>query len=906
MQNSYSVLPSPITIFISHSLADVDWCEKLKIQLAPLRRQGLIVNESAKRNLSGNAYASDIVNQIDNAQIILLLISQDYINSDQCYDIEMTKALARREAEQIPVIPVYLSAIISWENMPFGDLRPLPDKPIKNTSNSQAALFEVANGISELIKTQQQKQQPERPTGYRPITGLPLTHLSNTVPRTELVQQIYTTLTGPRISALTLVGLGGLGKSTLAALIYNYVEQQRASSSGPLAGKTLWLKIDATVTLADILGTIRAELHQPALNLANMTTKHMIWELSKTLQAIEQPCLIILDQFEELLNPQTGRAHVQNSGINEWLDTLNTQANTSRLLLTSRISPHGSRPAPPQFLREQVIPSLTLDEGTALLRICGIEAPEAQIQLAIEHCQGHALALVLLSRLLLNDPGVHINTFFEHSWYKKQRTETMAQELLNYIFTQQLDQDQRDLLTAFAIYREAVPVEAAQTAVAAYNKMSLERITVAHRILLAQHLLESSGKQRYQSQRLVAEFARQQIEEQTKLAKRVHTQAAHYYQRCAMTSTPPRKQRGGIDDTHNFIEAVWHFCQAKRQLEAYTLMAQEGIFADLQRWGNYSVLLEIYQYLEPTKSWKPTPKLAVRIYNESGTIQQAIGQRQKAEYFFTQARQQLRALNAPEDLVDVLNNLGTVYRQQERLEEAFACYQEAKNVGDASQGIIAGRGTTFNNLGYIYTIFGHQLRRQERYDEEQQQYQQALSYYQQAIPLHQEARQDQEETRTINNIGELYQALKQEAIAYTYHQQALQLARKQGDRWLEATILNDLGVLAKKWQPTVISTQEYYKQALMIFRAIGAREDERTLLKNLGYWYLTRKDYVIAFAFFTLARNIFNELHSPSREEISRMVMRELHLALGVQGLQALQKDVEIQAEQIIEQALQE
>ena len=133
----------------------------------------------------------------------------------------------------------------------------------------------------------------------------------------------------------------------------------------------------------------------------------------------------------------------------------------------------------------------------------------------------------------------------------------------------------------------------------------------------------------------------------------------------------------------------------------------------------------------------------------------------------------------------------------------------------------------------------------------------------------------------------------------------MQLARKQGDRWLEATILNDLGVLAKKWQPTVISTQEYYKQALII-SGHWRREDERTLLKNLGYWYLTRKDYVIAFAFFTLARNIFNELHSPSREEISRMVMRELHLALGVQGLQALQKDVEIQAEQIIEQALQE
>ena len=59
------------------------------------------------------------------AQIILLLISSDFIASDYCYSIEMQRALERHEKGEARVIPIILRSI-DWKNSPFGKLQALP------------------------------------------------------------------------------------------------------------------------------------------------------------------------------------------------------------------------------------------------------------------------------------------------------------------------------------------------------------------------------------------------------------------------------------------------------------------------------------------------------------------------------------------------------------------------------------------------------------------------------------------------------------------------------------------------------------------------------------------------------------------------------------------------------------
>src|SRR5437660_513433 len=94
-------------------------------------------------------------------------------------------------------------------------------------------------------------------SSYRSILGTPPpTDPSVIQQRTTLVEAITIKLTQPNLNALVLTGIGGVGKSTLAALVHNAVEAQCQQTTSPFAASPLWVKIDASTTFADIMGTI--------------------------------------------------------------------------------------------------------------------------------------------------------------------------------------------------------------------------------------------------------------------------------------------------------------------------------------------------------------------------------------------------------------------------------------------------------------------------------------------------------------------------------------------------------------------------------------------------------------------------------------------------------------------------
>ena len=56
----------------------------------------------------GEEWAGEIDHNLEKADVILLLVSADFLNSDYCYDIELRRAMERHEAGDAVVVPIIL------------------------------------------------------------------------------------------------------------------------------------------------------------------------------------------------------------------------------------------------------------------------------------------------------------------------------------------------------------------------------------------------------------------------------------------------------------------------------------------------------------------------------------------------------------------------------------------------------------------------------------------------------------------------------------------------------------------------------------------------------------------------------------------------------------------------------
>src|SRR5215470_12141899 len=104
----------PVTIFFCYAREDEDLLNKLKTHLKPLQRQNLIAVWHDRDISAGTEWEKEISRHLNTAQIILLLVSPDFMNSDYCYGVEMKRAIERHERKETRVIPVILDHVY-WQ-----------------------------------------------------------------------------------------------------------------------------------------------------------------------------------------------------------------------------------------------------------------------------------------------------------------------------------------------------------------------------------------------------------------------------------------------------------------------------------------------------------------------------------------------------------------------------------------------------------------------------------------------------------------------------------------------------------------------------------------------------------------------------------------------------------------------
>lgn len=707
------------------------------------------------------------------------------------------------------------------------------------------------------------------------IEGVPPPTDPRTIQQREsVVKAVYAKLTQPETTALVLTGIAGVGKSTLAALVYHYAESQRLADKGPFKAEALWLTIDSsTVTMTDLVGTIFRALNVPLPELSNLAPQNQAATLFNTLNTIDEARLIVLDQFENLLDWQTGRVMLGRPGIGEWLDAINSRLCHCRILLTSRIWPQGTRNYAPTYMQDYPVSGLTPTEGCELLQKLGVQAPEEQLQRAVRLCGGHAYALTLLAALLRNR-RLRLETFFRDATYNQLWTGNVARNFLDHIYMQQLDTLQRQLLLAFSVYREPIPIEAALIIIDSSKGIAAIAVQMALDTLLGQHLLQLGGDAQYQLHAIVKSYADEHFDSASSEAnirarKDAHAQAAFYYQHHA--SYPPRALRRSRQDVEPLLEAIWQCCQAEQWQKAYTIIEQEGLHTDLLLWGNVVEALDLYSLLLPIEGWCDVDEQITRFYDDLGVIYRLAGRIEQARMCFERALALCRQTHNRREEAWALNHMGRWYADTGHKVPALLYYEDALKIHREVRDL-GGECTALVNIGWAYYDVDRMDLAREKYEE--------------ALTLRRTLQDRKGEASALNSLGRVYEYLGQNDVACETLEQALVIYREIGDRPGEGWTLNNLGrayvVLGQQTK-----AQEAYEAALRIRREIGDRRGEGATLSNLGVLLTSMGEYTRAKACYDKALIFRREVGDRNGEGKTLNYVGQFYVRQG-QHIQAL------------------
>ena len=137
-----------LNLFVSYSHEDEEVKKQLEKHLHPLERMNLIKKWSDRQIKPGQAWAGVISDKLKTSDIVVILVSVDFLNSSYCYDIEMEEALDCHEKKKLVLIPIIVRQCL-WKLAPFARIQALPKDalPIYSWPSRDEALTNVADGI---------------------------------------------------------------------------------------------------------------------------------------------------------------------------------------------------------------------------------------------------------------------------------------------------------------------------------------------------------------------------------------------------------------------------------------------------------------------------------------------------------------------------------------------------------------------------------------------------------------------------------------------------------------------------------------------------------------------------------------------------------------------------------------
>jgi len=331
-------------------------------------------------------------------------------------------------------------------------------------------------------------------------------------------------------SALAITGFRGTGKSTLASMYMDRLEKRRE-----FAG-IYWRKVEESIDISDVVGSFFTVIGKPIDIGRYKKVEDQLGLLFEELNAA--PYFLVLDNFEILLNPQTNKPMKQ--GFSDLIEKAIESAGRSRVLFTSWECPASDRGIRPKCY---TIGGLDVPAAIQLLRRMALTEPDNELKKAVELSGGHPLALILLVQLVEGGIDTLSNILEDNTLWIGERGE-VAENILDKVYKERLNEEERKLLQYTSLYREPVPSKAI---VVAANDPGWTEAVVKKTVLslIRKSLLQKTGKN-YWLHPLVREFAYEDLENK----REAHRCAGAYY--CSLKE---KTRENILEATHHMIKA---------------------------------------------------------------------------------------------------------------------------------------------------------------------------------------------------------------------------------------------------------------------------------------------------------------------------------------------------------------
>ena len=142
-----------LKLFFSYAHEDVDIVDNLRKHLTPLAHERIVEFWYDRDLVAGERWDDEIASRLEHADIVVVLVSADFVASEYAYGKELRRALELHDRGDLRLVPV-IARNCRWQKLPIGRLQVLPEggTPIAAWVNLDDAYVSAALGIEEVAR----------------------------------------------------------------------------------------------------------------------------------------------------------------------------------------------------------------------------------------------------------------------------------------------------------------------------------------------------------------------------------------------------------------------------------------------------------------------------------------------------------------------------------------------------------------------------------------------------------------------------------------------------------------------------------------------------------------------------------------------------------------------------------